>query len=585
MRKYLLSLLLVLAVFGGIFALYPKKSAQIHADALVGGDTLFFVHCPDVSQSRELWKKTALHAIGQEPDVREFLKKPKTRLGAMGNNETYLNALQKAAPQELFLAVKSLPSHWVAGALCLGDRSKLESALAQAAHQLQQSRPEGQISRLRHKGVDLELLADPKMTLASAWVGRWIFVSNDLDLLKNTVERALGGVSPAPLRDNSRFKNALSHLPAHSEIIAFAQFPGNCSSGLPADLPTNIPPCFLDFLKRTEAVSAGIKFDGEDIRDAIFVATAPGAKRLETAPISRQTLRRPPGDTLLYFEGQANWPGLFQSMAAFHQAGDQSASFSPQLAELRAELAAHGITASKCADMLGAEFGLVVNWPPEAFQPSLTLSLELRDPPQAQKAVELLAGGQLGNTAWHHTQEGDAEVFDLPNVTTLTPTVALKDKRLAIGLDPNSVLASLAPVSQEGGLAKVPSFAETSRRLSKPTIAFGYVDAKALFERLYGACRPLLMLWGGIHPAARELIDVSKLPSTGSISIHLKPIAFSCCELPDGFLAESIGPITFTQSALGVGIGAGSALAPWAKSRLANGLHPPGTAEEAERAN
>jgi hypothetical protein len=76
------------------------------------------------------------------------------------------------------------------------------------------------------------------------------------------------------------------------------------------------------------------------------------------------------------------------------------------------------------------------------------------------------------------------------------------------------------------------------------------------------------MLWGGFNPSVRNAIDVNQLPPTEAISKHLQPIVYSSANLPEGFLAESIGPVTLTQTFLGAGLSMGAALIPVVKSYL-----------------
>jgi hypothetical protein len=239
------------------------------------------------------------------------------------------------------------------------------------------------------------------------------------------------------------------------------------------------------------------------------------------------------------------------------------------MGDIQSGLANEGVTLAKIATMLGSEFGIILDWPADSVKPSLLFSLDVRDTAMTTKTIDLLTNGQLGNAAWTHTQNDGAEVFSLSAIPMLTPTLAIKGDRLILGLDGPRVAEAISTAkASKDGLANTPLFAETEKQLVKATYGFGYVDAKGLFERIYSASRPLIMLWGGFNPAVRNSIDLNKLPSTESISKHLTPIAYSSTRLPDGFLAESTGPVTFTQCALGLGIGAGAALIPMAKNYM-----------------
>ena len=585
MKKFI-PLLLALAGVLGVFALIHQKASNTHASSLVGEDTLLFIHWPDLRQSCLRWKQTSLFQISQEPDLREFLQKPKERLSGRGSGAPYLEALELADPREAFVALGSTSSFpetkpqenqgnpsipgMVAGALCMGDKGKVEAALAGARQELQKAWPEGRENKLRHEGIDIETFTQDSTTIASAWVGRWILVGNDLELLKATIDRALGKRGPTGkplplLTENTAFQKSLAHMPKGADFIAFLRSKAAISRGLQAAgsrHPGAIPPATLQEFDQVEAICLGTKFEGENIRDAIFALTSGDSKREPQPNLTRQSLQLTTPDTLLYLAGIMDLKSLSEKFASL-----PALPFAAN--DLQAQLAAHGITAANITGMLGNEFGLILDWSQEAAQPILLMSLELKDPALAAKTVGVLTDGQLGNQPWKHTQANGTDLLTLADLPVVRPSLAIKADKLLLGLDESSVTAALSvPKDAKGGLQAVPAFEECQSKLIKPTHSFGYVDSKRLFERVYGMARPMLMLWGGLNPTVRNAVDVTKLPSTESISRHLTPIAYSSAFLPDGFMVESAGPVTFSQTLLGVGIGAGAALMPAARSCL-----------------
>ena len=580
MKKFILLSLLALAVLGlGVYSVFRQKAFQIHAPALVGEETLIFIHCPDIHQSRARWKATALHQIAHDPDVLAFLQKPKTQLSLItggtasgsassGNVRSYLRDFNLADPREAFFALNSISKTptFVAGALFMGDKAKVESELAEIQKELQKAWPEAKKSLVQHSGVNIETFTNSSGMLACAWVGRWVLIGDDVELIKTTIDRAQKSGSRGLLKDSLKYQKSLAHMPANGEFTAFIQPQGIAQGLLALGSSTGhiIPDTSLEDLKKLEALCIGVKFDGENVRDAFFALMNPTT---QSPALSGQCLKFTTKDTLLYFTGIMDLKKAADRMAKLP---NDPSSLPPILAVLQASLASQGITVASLAEMLGNEYSVTLDWPAAAMQPSLLISLDVRDTAKTTKAVDLLTNGQLGNPAWKHTQIDGAEVFSISPLPMVAPTVAIKADKLVFGLESSAVTAALTTANQpHEGLKESQLFKDTEKLVIKPTHSFGYVDSKALFERIYGVSRPLIMLWGGFSPAVRNTIDVHKLPPTEAISKHLKPIVYSSSSLPDGFLSESVGPVTMTQTLFLAGIGAGAALIPMAKSYMA----------------
>ena len=86
-----------------------------------------------------------------------------------------------------------------------------------------------------------------------------------------------------------------------------------------------------------------------------------------------------------------------------------------------------------------------------------------------------------------------------------------------------------------------------------PTNFFAYVDTALLYSRLDATLRPMLLMGAAFMPTMNNYIDVSKLPSPEVITKHLSPIVSSQRYERDGYMAESVGPVTLNQAAIGLG--------------------------------
>ena len=63
----------------------------------------------------------------------------------------------------------------------------------------------------------------------------------------------------------------------------------------------------------------------------------------------------------------------------------------------------------------------------------------------------------------------------------------------------------------------------------------------------------MLFMGAAFLPAIAETVDFSKLPAPEVITKHLSPIVMSQSYDGDGYIAESVGPVTVYQTVIGAG--------------------------------
>jgi hypothetical protein len=64
----------------------------------------------------------------------------------------------------------------------------------------------------------------------------------------------------------------------------------------------------------------------------------------------------------------------------------------------------------------------------------------------------------------------------------------------------------------------------------------------------------MLLMAAAFMPAITRSVDLGKIPSPDVITKHLSPIVSSQRYDRDGYVAESLGPITLDQAAIGLAI-------------------------------
>src|SRR5512132_3432574 len=216
-----------------------------------------------------------------------------------------------------------------------------------------------------------------------------------------------------------------------------------------------------------------------------------------------------------------------------------------------------GVTAADWKAAFGIELGSLANWPSSARWPSLLVTLPLTDGTKAGQIVEALLRAEE-NGLWTATEKDGARDFakqSAASFVAITPTIALSDRRLIAGLDPTSVEEAITRArGSSSELADSQTYKGAARLLPAPTNFFAYIDTAQLYSRLDASLRPMLLMAAASVPAVAGSIDPTKLPAPEVITKHLSPIVSSQRYDGDGYIAESIGPITLDQLGIGVAI-------------------------------
>jgi hypothetical protein len=185
------------------------------------------------------------------------------------------------------------------------------------------------------------------------------------------------------------------------------------------------------------------------------------------------------------------------------------------------------------------------------------------------------------DTIWTRTEKDGVRYFSMQSPATLiaiTPTIALSDRLLVAGFNPVSVEEAVKRSgSASSELADSQTYRSAAHLVPAPTNFFAYIDTQLLYSRLDASVRPMLLLAAAFMPALSSSVDLGKIPRPEVITRHLSPIVSSQRYERDGYVAESVGPITFNQSVLALAIlgGTGVAARQKATGSLSGGGPPP----------
>jgi hypothetical protein len=136
----------------------------------------------------------------------------------------------------------------------------------------------------------------------------------------------------------------------------------------------------------------------------------------------------------------------------------------------------------------------------------------------------------------------------------ITPTIALSNRIMIIGIDPISVEQAIKrSESDTSELENSASYGSAAKSVPAPTNFFAYFDLPLFYSRIDSTLRPMLFLGAAFLPWFNDYVDLSKLPPAEVVTKHLSPIVSSQRYDGDGYVAESIGSITLSQSGAGLG--------------------------------
>jgi hypothetical protein len=300
-------------------------------------------------------------------------------------------------------------------------------------------------------------------------------------------------------------------------------------------------------LEKMRCIAGSTQFENGKIHDVLFL----GMPKLEhDGSLTRSSLTLGTKETFFYLAMLVN---LGEKMETLNQA----ATLGGAVQKIFQAFGNSGVTDDDWKAAFGVELGALGDWPRSAHWPSLLLTIPVMDVAKAAKIIETFAHADEG-AIWTQTEKDGVRYFSKQSATalvTITPTIALSDRILIAGFNPVSVEEAVKrSTSASSELADSQTYKGAERLLPAPANFFSYVDSALLYSRLDASLRPMLLMAAAFVPAITRSVDLGKLPSPEVITKHLSPIVSSQRYDRDGYVAESIGPITLDQAAIGLAI-------------------------------
>ena len=582
MRRILLLIIAVAvaAVAGWYVWNLSQRTSSASVSVLLPRETIFLAHMPDFNRTRDQWRQSDIYALYREPEVQDFLRKP---LATLSNGDTASQTLlefEQLEPKNVFFALTSLGNKGpklAGGFRFRGSIADAERVIGKWRSKFLERNPDARREKMQYEHHEIELVTAAPFTLATAYNRPWFFAANDLTELKALLDRADGRVKDPKetLDQDEAYRAAIAHRPSDYAQFFYLQ-PKTFAERLAALRAAIQSPAATKqqtILEQVRSISGATRLEGGKIYDLLFVAMPRLEARDGDATLTRSSLTLGTKETFFYLSMLLN---LGERMETLNQAAGLGA-MTQKFAQAFSD---SGITADDWKAAFGPELGSLADWPSSAHWPTLLLTLPVLDVAKAGKIVEAATRAD-DEGIWTRTEKDGVRYFSMQSPATLvaiTPTIALSDRLLVAGFNPVSVEEAVKRSgSASSELADSPTYKSAARLVPAPTNFFAYIDTQLLYSRLDASLRPMLLLAAAFMPAISSSVDLDKIPSPEVITKHLSPIVSSQRYERDGYVAESVGPITFNQSVIGLAIlsGAGAAARQKVNNSLGGAGSPP----------
>src|SRR6266404_356764 len=554
--------ILVLMIAGALAALaiwyglgvYKKTSAPAMG-VLLPRETIFFAHIPDFERTRDQWHHADIYQLYQEAAVQDFLRKPLAKLPKRDATSQTLQEIEQLDPKDAFLALTSIANNnpiFVGGFRYRGRQDAAEVIIGKWRGKLLEKNPSAKREKTAYQQHEIETTTDTPFTLATAYDGHWFFLSNDLAQLKSLLDRADRRAKDrqSTIDVDESYRAAMAHMPSSYAVLFYLQ-PKEIAEKLGAlrGAIAQQNSTGQRTLEQLRSVCGAARFDNGKIHDVFFVGMP---KPTHNASLTQSSVRLGTKDTFFCLAALLN----LEKFAALNQKG-AGAPLTDWLRKLFDAASHNGVTVDDWKAAFELELGSLADWPATAHWPSLIATLPVKDLVRANKIVGVLTPSIDNDAAWTKTEKDGVSYFFMPTPASffaITPTIALSSRLMVAGLDSVSVEAAIKRDGSASELSNSQTYKAAAHLLPAPTDFFAYIDMPLLYSRLDAAMRPMLLMSAAFMPAISEHVDVDKLPPPEIVAKHLSPIVSSQRYEGDGYVEESIGPITLAQAAIGLGL-------------------------------
>lgn len=560
-----------LAVRGG-----GAADTNARVTSLLPRDTLAVLHVPDFNRAREQWRQTDIYKLWREPAVQEFLQKPLSRMPASGGVEERMQQFERLGIRDGFVAMTAWEND--AAVLVGGFRFKTgkadaEKVIGEWRTRVQQQAGDAPRETVQHGRHRIEVTRRGNVTLATVYDRDWFFAANNVPALTALLDRANSRTADAAatLGAEPEFDGATRRMPENYAVLGYVRLQ-DLAARLAARLPQDGDNTKrFGVLGQLRSVSAATLFENGKIRDVLFVATPKAAEQPE---LTRASLALATSETFLYLAMILTLPA--DAAVPNDPAPRPRAGFAAGLQELFARLSATGISLDEWNSAFGTELGVIGDWPANARIPTLLATLPIKDAAKAEHIAMTVTAAAGEGSRWAISERDGVRYYSQPPHNPLipvSPTLGLGTDRAILGLDAASVEAAMNRGAGDTGeqLASSERFKVADRLVRPAQQTSAYLDTALLYTRLDAALRPMLIMSAAFVPSIAQTVDLNKVPPAEVITRYLSPIVVSQSYAGDGYITESVGPVSIYHAALGIAAASGAG-AQWHQSNMSPNL-------------
>lgn len=556
MKKLLAVIMIALVVAAAVWVVMRIQLAKRVAlvSELLPRKTLLMVEVPDFQRSRARWHESDLYQIWREPTVQSWLREPLTRLPKKGGGRKTLEDFLQLGPTRGFLALTSLENNeprLIGGFHFDQSPGEARKFVAQLELQLLAKTPDAKRETIVYEQHQIETIKVSRFVLAQVCDNQWFFASNDVATLKTLLDRAdhRGQHAGGPLQASETFAAAAKHLPDEYAGMIFLDPQPFVEKLMPLFAMTgqSLAISQLQRLTQVRSVTAAVGFDHGKMRETDFMAMPRvGA----TEKLKEVLLAIAGADTFLYSATRIHWSDKLLVPSA------PAAGGLPALVrQFAAAMSGRGISLDDLRAAFGEELEIIGQWTPDARWPAIIATLPVNDATRARKIAEALTSVEIAGATWTRSDRNDVTTYTgqtFGDFVSVRPAVAISDTMMMAGTDADAVEAALSRAGRPTGeLQKSAIFRDAVAQVPPADSAFNYFDSRLFYQRADAAMRPLLLMGAALYPALTQTVDFSKWPAPEIIAKHLSPIVMSQRYDDDGYLTDSIGPVTFREATMG----------------------------------
>ncbi len=565
MKKLAVVIVIALVVAAAVWVVLRIQLARQVAAVpqLLPETTLVLLQVPDLKKTRKEWHESDLYQLWREPAVQEWLQKPLARLPQSGGGARSLADFLALEPRHSFLALTSLERNepkLIGGFHFEASAEKAREFIGQREAELLAKTKSATRETVVYGQHKIETVRVSRFAFASVYDNHWYFVANDLAVLKGLLDRVDHRVAKGDrsLEQNAAYAAAVKHLPGDYAGMLFLEPQPFVQKLIPLVAMTgqSLPMDQLQRLQQVQSVAAALVFEHGKMRET-DIATMPevsAEKKLE-----RRLLPAAGANTFLYSDSRLHWSDNLLASSA-----PEAMGLPALVQQFTSAVKAKGISIADLRQAFGEELEVVADWSPQSRWPTLLAALPVKDPSRARQVAGALTSVEIGGAPWTRTEENGVTFFraePFSGFIPLHPAIAVSDRFILVGSEATAVSGMLTRLAQPAGeLAKSAAFHGATAELPAADSAFNYIDTRLLYERTDAAARPLLLMGAAFYPALQKTVDLTRLPPVEAIAGHLSPIVMSQRYETDGYVTESIGPVTFREATIGVAAAVGGLL-------------------------